>query len=43
MVGSNERIIAQIQSKQMKWKVLEDEDEDNNEDIDDGNFKIVEA
>ncbi len=35
IVGSNERIISQIQSKQSKWKVLEDDSED-----DDGNIKV---
>ena len=35
MPSSNERIIQQIQSKQSKWKVLEDDSED-----DDGNIKV---
>ena len=29
IVGSNERIIQQIQSKQQRWKVLEDSDADS--------------
>ena len=36
--GSNERIIQQIQSRQSRWKVLEDDSEDE-----DGNIKIVEG
>lgn len=37
MPSSNERIIQQIQSRQQKWKVLEDDSED-----DEGNIKIAE-
>lgn len=37
MPSSNERIIQQIQSRQSKWKVLEDDSED-----DDGNIKVEE-
>lgn len=36
MAGSNERIIQQLQSRQTKWKVLEDDSEDE-----DGNIKVV--
>jgi hypothetical protein len=35
LTTSNDRIIQQIQSKQAKWKVLEDESEDE-----EGNIKI---
>jgi tRNA 2-selenouridine synthase SelU len=37
LTTSNERIIQQIQSRQSKWKVLEDESEDE-----EGNIKIEE-
>ena len=37
--SSNDRIISQIQSRQSKWKVLEDDEGDENDDAD-GGIKI---
>lgn len=34
--SSNQRIIEQLQSKQSRWRVLEDDSEDE-----DGNIKVV--